>query len=227
LSEDTQRQVRFYLDFVSPYTYLALMSAQEFARVNQVEWQLRPIVYGALLDATGLVGPVEAPAKRRYTHRDILRSARLAGIPLAGPPEHPFRSLEALRTLCLFRHDQKAVELAVGLAAACWGDGKPLTDLAVIEEVVAGLGLDAAALGERIGEEAVKRDLHDLTREALENGIFGVPSFEYEGDIFWGHDRLGQLAARLTGELVDLGPALDEMERRPSGVTRKGAPDRR
>jgi 2-hydroxychromene-2-carboxylate isomerase len=89
-----------------------------------------------------------------------------------------------------------------------------------------GLGLDAAALGERVGEEAVKRDLHDLTREALDTGIFGVPSFEYEGDIFWGHDRLGQLAARLRGDLADLGPELDEMERRPSGVTRKGAPER-
>jgi len=156
LSEDALRQVRFYLDFVSPYTYLALMRAHEFARANQVEWQLRPVVYGALLDVTGLVGPVEAPAKRRYTHRDILRSARLSGIPLAGPPEHPFRSLEA-----------------------------------------------------------------------LESGVFGVPSFEYEGDIFWGHDRLDHLAARLTGELADLGPELDEMERRPSGVTRKSAPNLR
>lgn len=88
-----------------------------------------------------------------------------------------------------------------------------------------GLGLDAAALGERIGEEPVKRDLRDLTREALERGIFGVPSFEYEGDIFWGHDRLDHLAARLTGALADLGPELDEMEHRPSGVTRKRAPD--
>ncbi len=226
MSEDTSRQVRFYLDFVSPYTYLALMRAREFSRANQVEWQLRPVVYGALLDATGLVGPVEVPAKRRYTHRDILRNARLSGIPLVGPPEHPFRSLEALRTLCLFRHDQRSVALAVGLAKACWGDGRPLTDLAVIEDVVAGLGLDSAALGERICEDAVKRDLYDLTREALENGIFGVPSFEVEGDIFWGHDRLDHLAARLTGELADLAPDLHEMERRPSGTTRKGAPDR-
>ena len=227
MSEDTLRQVRFYLDFVSPYTYLALARAHEFARANQVVWQLRPVVYGALLGATELVGPVEVPAKRRYTHRDILRSARLSAIPLVGPPEHPFRSLEALRTLCLFRHDQRALELAVGLAESCWGDGKPLTDLAVIEEVVAGLGLDATALGERISEEAVKRDLQDLTREALESGIFGVPTFEYEGDIFWGHDRLDHLATRLKGELADLGPELDEMERRPSGVTRKGTPDPR
>ena len=153
MSEDTSRQVRFYLDPVSPYTYLALMRAREFS--------------------------------------------------------------------CAHR----AVELAVGLAVACWGDGRPLTDLAVIEEVVVGLGLDAAALGERIGEEPVKRDLRDLTREALERGIFGVPSFEYEGDIFWGHDRLDHLAARLTGALADLGPELDEMEHRPSGVTRKRAPD--
>jgi len=221
----SRRQVRFYLDFVSPYAFLALVRAHEFAAANRVDWDLRPIVYGALLDATGLVGPVETTVKRRYTHRDILRSARLSGIRLVGPPEHPFRSLEALRTLCLFRYDQRAVDLAVGLATACWGEGKALTELAVIEEVVVGLGLDAVGLAKRISADEVKRDLHGLTREALESGIFGVPTFEYEGDIFWGHDRLDHLAARLRGELVDLGPELDAMERRPRGATRKGAPD--
>ena len=87
------------------------------------------------------------------------------------------------------------------------------------------LGLDAAGLGERISDNTVKRELHDLTREALDSGIVGVPPFEYEGDIFWGHDRLDRLAARLQGRLVDLGPEMYAMERRPRGATRKGAPD--
>ncbi len=64
-----------------------------------------------------------------------------------------------------------------------------------------------------------------MSSRALELAVFGVPSFEYEGDIFWGHDRLDHLAARLTGELADLGSELDEMEQRPSGVARKGAPN--
>jgi 2-hydroxychromene-2-carboxylate isomerase len=227
LSEDAPRRVRFYLDFVSPYTYLALACAREFALDHGVDWIMWPAVYGSLLDSTGLIGPVETPAKRLYTYRDIMRSAELMDIPFAGPPRHPFRSLEALRTLCLFRHDPHALDLAVGLATACWGEGKPLTEIRVLEAVVEGLGFDSDGLGERIAEPSVKTDLHDLTREALERGVFGVPTFEYEGELFWGHDRFDHLAARVSGRLAAAGPELDDLARRPQGATRRGAPDQR
>jgi 2-hydroxychromene-2-carboxylate isomerase len=226
LSEQTARQVRFYLDFVSPYTYLALVRAQGFASRYDVKWNMRPVVYGRLLDSTGLIGPVEKLSKRLYTYRDIKRSADMLDVPLVGPPEHPFRSLEALRTLCLFRHDDKALDLASSLAAACWGEGRPLTDILVLEEIVAGLGLDSSALGERIASSRVKQDLHDLTHAALERGVFGVPTFEYDHELFWGHDRLEHLAARLSGRLSAPGPELEELSRRPQGAVRRAAPHR-
>jgi 2-hydroxychromene-2-carboxylate isomerase len=110
---------------------------------------------------------------------------------------------------------------------ACWGEGKPLTEISVLEEVVDGLGLDSDGLGKRIAEPSVKSDLHDLTREALELGVFGVPTFEYEGELFWGHDRLDHLAARLSRRLAAAGPELDVLTRRPRGATRRRAPDKR
>src|SRR5256885_127511 len=61
--------VQFYLDFVSPYSWLALMQAEHFAVEHGVHWEPRPVVYAALIDAHGLIGPVETPAKRRYTFR--------------------------------------------------------------------------------------------------------------------------------------------------------------
>ena len=124
--------VRFYFDFISPYSWLALMQAEEFARLHDVRWELHPVVYSALLDATGLLGPAEVPAKRRYTFHDVVRCAGQLGFRLTGPPEHPFRSLEALRTSCLFRDEPQALRLAMRLADTCWGEGRPLTDAAVL-----------------------------------------------------------------------------------------------
>ena len=70
-----------------------------FAAEHGIRWEMRPIVYAALLDAHGLVGPAETPAKRRYTFHDVVRTARHLGLRFEGPPTHPFRSLEALRKI--------------------------------------------------------------------------------------------------------------------------------
>lgn len=221
---DAGRCVRLYFDFVSPYSYLALTQVEAFGAKHRIEWEVRPVVYGALLDATGLVGPAEVDIKRRYTFRDIRRVARLLGVPLVGPPAHPFRSLEALRAVCLFHDDPAAVPLAVALAHACWGEGKDLTDLDVVVAAVEAAGLEGDGLGERLRDPAVKDGLRRFTAEALDAGVFGVPSFEYEDEIFWGHDRLDHLAALLEGRLYRVESQVDEMLARPRGIDRKGSP---
>jgi len=214
------REIRFYLDLVSPYTWLALMRAEEFGRKHGVHWDLRPVVYAALLDAHGLVGPVETEAKRRYTFEDVARCARRQGVALKGPPAHPFRSVEALRTLLLFREGPEALALARALADACWGKGRDLTDLGVLEETVAAVGLPAQDLATHLNEPAVKEALRTQTSEAIALGVFGVPSFVLEGEIFWGHDRMDHLAERLSGELPDTRTAAAAIVSRPRGADR-------
>ena len=70
-------RVQLFFDFVSPYSYLALTQAELFAGEHGVEWALKPVVYAALLDATGLVGPAEVKSKRRYTMADITRTSNV------------------------------------------------------------------------------------------------------------------------------------------------------
>jgi 2-hydroxychromene-2-carboxylate isomerase len=220
----TERTAAFHLDFISPYTWLALTRAETFAARHGVRWEMHPVVYAALLDAHGLVGPAETPAKRRYTFHDVVRAARHLGLHFAGPPAHPFRSLEALRTLFLFRRDPLALRLAVGLSDACWGEGKPLTDMTVIRDVVCGVGLDATGLEQRIADPEVKRGLHEMTDQARQLGVFGVPTFALDGELFWGHDRLDHLARRLEGEAPPPPEVAESFLARPRGVDRKRAP---
>ncbi len=217
----TPTRVLFYLDFVSPYAWLGLAAAESFAERYAVRFELRPVVYGALLDAHGLVGPAESSAKREYTFHDVSRCADLAGLRFSGPPEHPFRSIEALRTVCLFADDSRALELAVALADACWGQGRSLTDLAVIGDIVESVGLSGADLGRRVNDEAVKRSLREFTRQAIDDGVFGVPTFAFEDELFWGHDRLPQLADRLGGRPNLSRDRAREALSRPRGIDRK------
>lgn len=215
-----QRTIRLYFDVVSPYTWLALLEAGAFARRNGIIWDPRPVVYGALLGAWGLLGPVEVPVKRDYTVRDVARCARLLGRRLVGPPAHPFRSVEALRAFLLFRGTVPPLPLAVALADAAWGEGRDLTDASVLAEVVRRAGADPAGLEARLRDDGVKQELRDRTEEARGRGIFGVPTFEYDGRLFWGHDRLPHLEAVLQGRLPASPPEVEEVLRRPAGVRR-------
>jgi 2-hydroxychromene-2-carboxylate isomerase len=217
-------EVELYFDFVSPYTYLALTQVEAFGEQQRVDWRLRPVVYGALLDATELIGPAEVPIKRRYTVRDVTRTAKMLGVPLVGPPAHPFRSLEALRAVCLFLDRSEALRLVVALATACWGEGRDLTDIAVLQGVVADTGLPSDDLAERIVSPEVKAALRDATEAALAAGVFGVPTFRSHGELFWGQDRMGQLAARLQGALSGSVEEADAMEGRPRGADRRYSP---
>jgi 2-hydroxychromene-2-carboxylate isomerase len=217
-------QVRFYFDFISPYSWLALMRAETFAETHGVGWRPCPVVYGVLLDACDLVGPAEVDIKRRYTFTDVARCAARDGLELAGPPAHPFRSLEALRTTCLFQDDPRVMKLAADLANAAWGCGRDLTDPAVLADVVSAAGLDATDLAQRIRADDVKHALRASTERALAEGVFGVPSFLLDGELFWGHDRMEQLGERIDGLPP---PAPDGVERilaRPRGADRRRAP---
>jgi 2-hydroxychromene-2-carboxylate isomerase len=210
------RHVRLFFDFISPYSWLALAGAHAFAARHDIAWQPRPVVLSKLLDATGRIGPAETAVQRRYTMRDVARCAALAGRRAVGPPVHPFRSLEALRTVCLFEDDPRALDLAVALADAAWGEGRDLTTTTTIAEVVSTVGLDATDLAARISAPAVKDRLRDRTAEAIRLGAFGVPTFEYGGELFWGQDRMDHLALRLAGELPDTESVARSLLERPA-----------
>ena len=226
------RNVRVYFDFISPYSYLALTRLAGFGARHDVEWEPAPVFYAALLDANALVGPAETWVKRRYTLTDVLRVAALLGVPLVGPPAHPFRSLEALRVATLFGDDPRALELAVALFTACWGEGRDLTDWDVLADIVERVGLASPAaagwtsadLAARASAPGVKEALQQRTAEAIAAGVFGVPTFELDGELFWGHDRLDHLAARLEGRLPDLTARAAILEARPRAADRATAP---
>ncbi|MGH7550170.1 MAG: DsbA family protein, partial [Gemmatimonadota bacterium] len=141
-------------------------------------------------------------------------------VPLVGPPEHPFHSLAALRTLCVFQGDPRGLHLAVRLSMLCWGEGQPLTHPETLIAAVDECGLMAAGLAERIASPEIKERLRANTEEALGAGVFGVPTFVWKGELFWGHDRMAHLADRLTGRLASPEKRGATLAARPKGTER-------
>ena len=219
-------EVHVYFDFVSPYTYLALAQLEGFGREHAVSWVVRPVVYAALLNQTGLIGPVEVEAKRAYTFADIQRSAALLNLPLEGPPAHPFRSIEALRAVCAVQGRPEALTFSVAIARAVWGQGLDITDRRELEGLAPLAGLAPGELSPQLVATETKERLRTNTEEALDAGVFGVPTFVCGRELFWGHDRLPHLAARLAGSIDSPLGKLDRFLERPRGAVRRAVPRR-
>jgi len=174
-------QVAWVFDVISPFAYLAFPRLRELP--SGVELRVVPVLLAALLDQFGQRGPAEIPSKRRFTYRFVLWRARRLGLPLRMPPAHPFNPLAALRLVIAAGSDTRA---AGTVLQAVFGEGRDLTDPAVIAELGARLGVRDPQSA--IADPAVKQRLRENTLWASSRGVFGVPSFVIGEELFWGHD---------------------------------------
>jgi len=181
---------------VSPYAYLAFEQLPEALRGQSYAVSYKPVLLAALLKHHGQQGPAEVPGKRAWTYRQVLWLARQQGLDLQLPAQHPFNPLALLR-----------------LALACGDSGYP--NRYVMETIFRHVwqgGGDAAdperwlALSEHlapkrdVNDELARAQLRANTDDALALGVFGVPTFEVDGKLFWGLDALPMLKAYLAGD---------------------------
>lgn len=174
-----QTPLRWYFDFVSPFSYLQWPRVRDLSATRPVAPV--PILFGAVLDARGQKGPAEIPGKREFTYRHVLWQARRQGVALRFPPRHPFNPLHALR-LCIAAGT--TADAVTAIFDWIWADGRAADDIDALAPLIARLGLAPAALG----EPAVKAALRDNTGAALDAGVFGVPTLSIDGTLFWGND---------------------------------------
>ncbi|MEO8779779.1 MAG: 2-hydroxychromene-2-carboxylate isomerase [Rhodanobacter sp.] len=194
--------VEFYFDPVSPYAWLAM---EQVARVTAAGGSIncRPILLAALLNANGTKGPAEVPAKRAYVFRDVMRQAKRLNLSFRGPPNHPFNPLAALRAILAVEVQAQRLILARRILSAVWSDGIDIADLNSLSRVMTQSGFHADALLAAAASDEVKQRLRSCTQEAIDAGVFGVPTFGVQGDLFWGADRVDAVIWALNGGAVD------------------------
>jgi 2-hydroxychromene-2-carboxylate isomerase len=210
----TSRHVRFYFDFISPYSYLATKLIEQRPELSSIVFEHRPVVFGSILSRLGTTGPGEVPVKRRHGLRDVLLLARWYGVPLEGPPTHPFNSIYALRSVCAVEGEEKRGALMRRYFAAAWGEGRSLEDLSVLKACLCDVGIDQDP-EDAASAPANRKALKAGTQELLDLGGFGVPAFEIDGLLFWGHDRLTLLRAYLDGQVERDEAKLEALLARP------------
>jgi 2-hydroxychromene-2-carboxylate isomerase len=187
--------VRFYFSFRSPYAWLAAERLDHELAGLHYALELVPIYPTA---ETFPNDPVRVPNKLRYVVLDTMRLAKAYGL--------PFRFGASLETDWAKAHAAflGALSLGAGLRfmlamfRARFGEARDVASDNVIAEQAERCALDATEILKAAHSNALQAQVSANFKLAQERDfIFGVPSFVYRGQLFWGHDRLGELRREL------------------------------
>jgi 2-hydroxychromene-2-carboxylate isomerase len=204
------RTLTVYVDLKSPYAYLALAPTRALCAEHGVAIDWLPYVLdipsylgSARLDpATGAV--LESARtepqwrKVRYAYMDVRRQANRAGLVIRGTQKIWDTALASIALLYAKQREPTRVDaLLDAIYPPFWQRTLDAERAEVIEEKLAEAGVDAAgfpAFAACAGRAALARTMD----EAHARGVFGVPSYWWDGELFWGREHLPLIAERLS-----------------------------
>jgi 2-hydroxychromene-2-carboxylate isomerase len=190
------RSITVYIDYKSPYAYLAKDPAWELEREFDVRLDWLPYT----LDIPEFLGTVEGRnphqwRRVRYSYMDARRLANRRGLTVRGPQKLFDSSIAAIGMLYAERHEvfRKYNDLVF---ERFWKRALDIEDREAIRMALSEAGAPVADFFDCLDGDG--RRAHDrICRQAEEIGVFGVPTFVVDGEIFWGGDRLWMVREKL------------------------------
>ncbi|KAF1923428.1 thioredoxin-like protein [Didymella exigua CBS 183.55] len=215
----TQPTLVFNYDISCPFAYIASTRVKALADRTNSKLIYRPVLLGAIYRATaapqgaaGSASDVFNPTKKSVTAQSMQRTLKRYKIKYSPPPEHPRKSVNALRLLYCVPDGEERRILSERLFAAYWANNEDVTNTEVLIKIAKDSGItSASALNENSFASAeARKELETATSEAIERGAFGVPGFwipgakwtdtsgeTKTGRFFWGQDRMHFVEATL------------------------------
>ena len=189
-------KVTIYIDYKSPYAYLAKDPAYQLEREAGLEFQWLPYA----LNIPDFLGTVEGRndhqwRRIRYSYMDARRLANRRGLTVLGPRKIFDSSIAAIGMLYaqangVFRRYNDLV------FDRFWKRELDIEDPAAIRRVLEESGANTAGFDSFLDGPG-RLDLGRICREAEDHGVFGVPMFVVDGELFWGGDRLWMVREKL------------------------------
>ena len=205
--------IDWYFDFVSPFSFL---QAELLARDPlPAPVRCKPVLFAALLEHWGQLGPAEIAPKRRFTFRYCLWRAHQLGIPMRMPPAHPFNPLRLLRLAIAL---DSAPQACLAIFRFVFRDGLSSDDADAWRNLTASLGVEDA--DQRISRAEVKEALRRNGEEAIARNVFGVPTLAVEGELFWGVDATDMCRGYLRRDSAFADGEMMRVDNLPEGARR-------
>ncbi|MFG1372277.1 2-hydroxychromene-2-carboxylate isomerase [Xanthobacter oligotrophicus] len=200
-----KRKVEYYFSFISLWSYVGSLAFHDLVKRHDIEVDYKPIDLLAVF-ASGGGKPVKQRPLQRQAYRivEMKRWRDIRGIPLVIHPK--FYPADPARGHRLFLAAQEVVKAGragdlatfahLGLKAV-WADELNVEDPDTLVGLADRAGFDGRALLAAADDKAHADRAAAFTKEAIDRDLFGAPFYFYNGEPFWGQDRLDLLDATI------------------------------
>ncbi|MBO6758343.1 MAG: 2-hydroxychromene-2-carboxylate isomerase [Roseibium sp.] len=188
--------IDYFFTHSSPWAFLGHAAFLDLASRHGVAIRLRPVDLAMVFEASGGLPLNQRHAQRRaYRFVELQRWALKRGLPMNFKPKH-FPVPAALADCCAIVLADRAGRpggYCEQVMRAVWLDDKNIADEAVLAVILTVLGEDAAAvIAQARGDEALAA-YRNNEMLAIDLGVIGSPCYVWNGEPFWGQDRLDLL----------------------------------
>jgi len=189
-----------YFSPQSGYAYLGHGRLRAIAQEAGAAITWRPVDILKVFAAGGSTAPAkQSPQRNAYRKQDIVRWAKLAGVPINTEPAYwPTDTLPACRLVTAAQLEGIDVGDLIGaLLGAVWARDIQISERANLVRLAGEVGLDGDKLVALSDSVAAAEAVEHNTAAAVEAGVFGSPSYIVGGELYFGQDRLHFVADKL------------------------------
>lgn len=183
------KTVTFCFDFGSPYSYLAYNYLSPIKEAG-AQIDLKPVLLGGIFKATGNQPPATVQKKGEYMFKDIQRWANKLDISFKMNPYFPILTVPHMRGAILAQKKDILEDYMRSMFDSMWLKGLNLNDQEILTQVASESGIDPNDFSEGISNDEIKDELKVNTQFAIDKGAFGVPTYFFENEMFWGIDSI-------------------------------------
>ena len=180
------KEIDFYFDFISPYSYLAHLKIKKTKNIN---FNYKPVLLGGLHNLQGITAPAFIKPKLKHMISDCDLIAKKDSFNFIWNSKFPINSLNIMRGYLFVNNESKNLYLNV-MFNAYWKDNLDISNLEILKSLLEKCKIDSNIFFNGIKDLKIKEELKKVTQDAHDKEIFGAPTFVVNNKIFWGQDRL-------------------------------------
>lgn len=195
-----------YFDYKSPYAYLAQEETFQLEDEFDVTVDFLPLTLdipkflgSAEVDGAGKVVAEERNAHQwrrvKYSYMDCRREATRRGLTIRGP-RHIFDSSLSHIGMLYAKQQGNFRPYHHLVYERFWKRELAIEDPQVLKKALEEVGIDTQGFLDYLNGDG-RRELERIQTEAEKVGVFGVPSYVVNGELFWGAERLVRVRERL------------------------------
>ena len=187
------KEIDFWFSIGSTYTYLSVNRISEVSKNENIKFNWYPFsVRKIMMDMDNI--PFTPPSKKiksDYMWRDIERRAKFYGFEAKVPTSYPLKEFDLANQIAILGMNEGwGIEYVTTTYKRWFQLGKEPATEPNLTEILKELGLEKEDTLKKAKSSEINNQYFDNTNKAYKNGVFGSPTFIYDGEVFWGDDRL-------------------------------------